>query len=112
MAQRAGVPPGRSLMLRLLPLLPALVLALVDPRRRWLASSLAFGTALAASWGWFASSAPALIHAAPAGPEAAIGIALSIMAAAVGGWCAWALATRMTTPALARSPARLGSTMA
>jgi len=112
MARRSGVPPGRALTLRLLPALPALVLALVDPRRRWLASSLAFGLSLAASWGWFASRAPALIHAVPAAPEAAIGVALSIVAAAIGGWCACALATLMTTPALVRSPARLGSTMA
>jgi hypothetical protein len=48
----------------------------------------------------------------PTGPEAAVGIALSIAAAAIGGWCACALATLMTTPALARSPARLESTIA
>ncbi|MGH7353721.1 MAG: hypothetical protein ACRELS_03980 [Candidatus Rokuibacteriota bacterium] len=112
MARRAGVPPGRSLMLRLLPALPALVLALVDPRRRWLASSLAFGATLAATWGWFASRAPALAHAVPQAPEAAIGVGLSIVAAVIGGWFARELATLMSTPAVAGSPARLGSTIA
>jgi len=112
MARRSGTVPGRALFLRLLPALPALVLTLVDPRRRWLLSSLAFGATLAASWGWFASRAPALVHAVPPAPEAAVGIALSIVAAAIGGGCACALATLMTTPAFARSPARLGSTIA
>jgi len=112
MARRSGTVPGRALFLRLLPALPALVLTLVDPRRRWLASSLAFGATLAASWGWFASRAPALVHAVPAAPEAAIGVALSIVAAAIGGWSACVLSTLMTTPGLARSPARLGSTIA
>ena len=112
MARRAGVQPGRSLTLRLLPVLPALVLALVDPRRRWLASSLAFGATLAATWGWFASGAPALAHAAPQTPEAAIGVGLSIVAAVIGGWFARELATLMTTPAVAGSTARFGSTIA
>jgi hypothetical protein len=112
MARRAGVRPGRALTLRLLPLGAALVLALADARRRWLGPSVAFGAALAATWGWFASGAPALVHAVPGAPDAALGVALSVAAAAIGGWCAAGLAARMTSPSLARTTARLGSTIA
>ncbi|HUF93014.1 MAG TPA: hypothetical protein VMR23_11595 [Candidatus Limnocylindria bacterium] len=90
MARRNGAPPGRSLWLRIFPVLPALLLVVIDARRRWLPASAAFGLALAAVSGVLLARSPSLSHALPSPPEIVAGLLLATAAAIAGG----ALATR------------------
>lgn len=92
MARLNGVPPGRSLMLRFLPLLPAALLAWADGRRRWRLASLAFGAGLVAVSGAMLARSPALRHAVPTPSDAVLALALAVAAAIVAGWCATRLA--------------------
>ena len=98
MARRSGTVPGRSLLLRWLPIFPAAVLALVDARRRWIAGGIAFGAALFISAGEILAGAPSLSHALPA-PGDGLVAALLIPPAAVAGTAAavW-LARRWRSP--------------
>jgi hypothetical protein len=91
MARRNGAPPGRSLWLRVFPVLPALLLVLIDARRRWLLASLAFGLSLAAVSGLLLARSPSLSHVVPGPPDIVAGLVLAAAAAAAGG----ALATRV-----------------
>lgn len=88
MARRNGGTPGRSLTARLVPLLPAVVLALVDARRRWATASLAFGAALFAVATYTMLRAPAFSHVIPAAPTFVAGFILTLAAAGAGGWLA------------------------
>lgn len=90
MARRNGTEPGRSLWLRLFPVLPALLLVALDARRRWALASIGFGISLCLVSGAMLARSPALSHALPAWPEAAGGFLL----AAAAGLAAGALATR------------------
>jgi hypothetical protein len=94
MARRNGGTPGRSLTARLVPLLPAVVLALVDARRRWATASLAFGAALFAVATFTMVRAPALSHVIPDAPTFVTGFILTLAAAGAGGWLAVRLADR------------------
>lgn len=86
MARRAGAPrPGRSLTLRWLPLAPAALMALVDPRRRPASAGLAFGLALGAAASAAFLRNPALAHAAPGVVDAALAAVLVTGAALLGG---------------------------
>ena len=98
-ARRNGVPPGRSLTTRLVPLVPALVLMLVDVRRRWAAASMASGAALFAVAAVTMVRAPALAHAVPGVGSFVAGLILTVAAAMAGGWLGVALATRVEKPA-------------
>jgi hypothetical protein len=91
MARRNGTPPGRSLWLRIFPVLPALVLVAIDARRRWLLASLVFGVTLAAVSGILLARSPSLSHVVPGPPAVIAGLILAAAAAAAGG----ALATRV-----------------
>ena len=91
MARRNGTPPGRSLWLRIFPILPALLLVIIDARRRWLLASLTFGLCLAAVSGTLLARSPALSHALPGPPHIVAGLILAAAAAVAGG----ALATRI-----------------
>jgi hypothetical protein len=97
MARRNGGTPGRSLTARLVPLLPAVGLALVDTRRRWAAAALALGATLFAVATFTMLRAPAFAHVVPGAPAFVAGAILTLAAAFAGGW----LATR-----LARQPVR------
>ena len=92
MARRNGGVPGRSLTLRLVPLLPAALMVLVDARRRWRLAALVFGATLLAASGVTLGRAPALAHALPAPGDALLALALTLAAALAGGWCAVRLA--------------------
>jgi hypothetical protein len=94
MARRNGSSPGRSLTTRLVPLLPAVVLALLDTRRRWALATLGFGAALFAVATYTMLRAPALAHAVPGGPMFAAGLLLTLGAALAGAWLAVRLADR------------------
>lgn len=95
MARRNGGTPGRSLTTRLVPLVPALVLALVDVRRRWAVASLTAGAALFAMASATMSRAPALAHAVPDAGTFVVGLVVTLLAALSGGWLGSSLATRV-----------------
>jgi hypothetical protein len=99
MARRNGGTPGRSLTTRLVPLVAALVLAVVDVRRRWALASLASGTALFAVAAVTMVRSPALAHAIPDAGAFAAGLILTIAAAMIGGRLGLGLADRVVTPA-------------
>jgi hypothetical protein len=92
MARRNGTPPGRSLWLRIFPVLPALLLVAIDARRRRLLASITFGVTLTAVSGILLARSPSLSHVLPAPPQILAGFLLAAAAAAAGG----ALATRVT----------------
>jgi hypothetical protein len=85
MARRNGRPPGRSLWLRIFPLLAALPLVALDARRRWLAASMTFGATLAVVSGALLARSPSLSHVVPGMPEIIAGLVLTVAAAAMGG---------------------------
>lgn len=85
MARRNGTPPGRSLWLRIFPVLPAVLLVALDARRRWLVSSITFGISLAAVSGALLARSPSLSHVVPAVPDVIVGLVLAGAAAAAGG---------------------------
>ena len=91
MARRNGTPPGRSLWLRIFPVLPALLLVIIDARRRWLLASVAFGLCLAAVSGILLARSPSLSHVLPGPLRIGAGLILASAAAVAGG----ALATRV-----------------
>jgi hypothetical protein len=95
MARRNGGTPGRSLAARLVPLLPAIVLALIDARRRWALASAAFGATLFALAAFTMVRAPALAHAVPGAPAFVAGLLLTLGAALAGAWLAAGLADRV-----------------
>jgi hypothetical protein len=67
---RAVPPPSWALRLAL-PLLPAAVMALADPRRRPRAASIAYGVAVFAAYTWFLSTLPAYAPLMPTALEGA-----------------------------------------
>jgi hypothetical protein len=91
MARRNGAPPGRSLWLRIFPVVPALLLVVLDARRRWLAASAAFGATLAIISGVLLARSPSLSHVLPDAPQIVAGIVLATVTAVAGG----AVATRI-----------------
>ena len=95
MARRNGTVPGRSLTLRLVPVLPAALMVLVDARRRWRLAAVAFGATLLAASGGALGRAPALAHALPAPADTALALVLTLAAALAGGAAAVRLAARL-----------------
>jgi hypothetical protein len=95
MARRNGATPGRSLTPRVVPLLPALVLALVDARRRGPAPALAFGAAMFAAATLMIVRMPALSHAMPGSPAFVAGLALTLLGASAGAALGGRLAARI-----------------
>lgn len=85
MARRNGTPPGRSLWLRIFPVLPALLLVVLDARRRWLLASVTFGVSLAAVSGTLLARSPSLSHVLPGPPEIVAGLVLAAVASVAGG---------------------------
>jgi len=106
MARRNGTVPGRSLTLRLVPVLPAALMVLVDARRRWRLAAVAFGATLLAASGGALGRAPALAHALPAPADTALALVLTLAAALAGGAAAVRLAARLghAGPTPAQSP--------
>lgn len=94
-ARRNGSTPGRSLTVRLVPLVAALALALVDVRRRWAPAALAAGAALFATASVTMLRAPAFAHAVPGPGTFVAGLLLTGVAALIGGWLGAGLAARL-----------------
>jgi hypothetical protein len=88
MARRNGVVPGRSMVLRLIPILPAALMTLVDSLRRWRVGAAVFGLALVATSAVVLGRVPALSHALPSAADAALGLAVALACALASGWCA------------------------
>jgi len=96
MARRNGVTLGRSVTMRLIPLVPAALMMIADPLRRWRLAAVVFGAALAAVSGGVLARWPALSHALPTSTDTALGLALALAAAVAGGWCGARLADVLT----------------
>lgn len=92
MARRNGMVPGRSMILRWIPLLPAALMTLVDPRRRGRLASAVFGLALLATAALALGRLPALSHALPTPADAGLATPIALAGALVSGWCAVKLA--------------------
>jgi hypothetical protein len=108
-ARRNGMTPGRSLTMRLVPLVPAALMALTDPLRRRRLASGVFGLALAAASASVLSRWPALSHALPSPLDAALGLTLALAASIAGGWIGAKLAVALArgVPATPDEPARI-----
>jgi hypothetical protein len=98
MARRNHGTPGRSLTVRLVPLVPAVVLALVDVRRRWALASLGMGAALFAVASYTMVRAPAFVHVLPDPATFVAGLILTLLAAVAGAWLAVGVAARVVRP--------------
>jgi len=92
MARRNGMVPGRSTILRWIPLLPAALMTLADPLRRWRHASGVFGLALLATAAVALGRLPALSHALPSPADAVLVTPIALAGALASGWCAVKLA--------------------
>jgi hypothetical protein len=100
MARRNGGVPGRSMILRLIPILPAALMTLADSRRRWRLSAAVFGLALVATSAAVLGRVPALSHAMPSAADVALALVAALVCALASGWCAVKVAEafRWATP--------------
>jgi len=87
-ARRNGNTPGRAVVVRLFPVLPALLMVLVDVRRRAMTAGLAFGVALHAVNGVMFARSPAMRHVLPGGADAVVAMGLTALAAGIAAWLA------------------------
>lgn len=94
MARRSSTAVGRSLLLRWLPVVPALLMVALDPRRRPVFSALAHALALLAIGGVMLARVPALHHARPGPGETVLAALLAAGAGAVAGMAGARLAGR------------------
>ncbi len=88
MARRNGMTPGRSLILRLIPLAPAALVTLADALRRWWLAAGVFGLALVATSAAVLGRLPALSHALPSAADSALALVIALVCAIGSGWCA------------------------
>lgn len=94
MARRNGAPaPGRSAMLRWLPVLPAVIAMLLNPQRRWTGAVL--GLALVVVSGVMLAPIPALAHALPSVVDTVIALLLAALTGLAGAAAGVALADRL-----------------
>ncbi len=88
MARRNGIVPGRSMILRWIPLLPAAFMSLADPLRRWRLAASVFGLTLAVTSAGVLGRLPALSHALPSLTDGALALVLALACALAAGWSA------------------------
>jgi hypothetical protein len=88
MARRNGGVPGRSMILRLIPIVPAALMAFADTLRRWRLGSAVFGLALIATSAVVLGRVPALSHALPSAGDLALALVAALVCALASGWCA------------------------
>ena len=88
MARRNGGVPGRSMILRLIPILPAALMTWVNPLRRWRLGAAVFGLALVTTSAAVLGRVPALSHALPSAADAALALVAALVCALASGWCA------------------------
>ena len=92
MARRNGIAPGRSMILRWIPLAPAALMTVADPRRRWRLTASLFGLGLVATSAVVLGQLPALSHALPSAGDSALAVVIALACAVAAGWCAVRLA--------------------
>jgi hypothetical protein len=100
MARRNGMTLGRSLTMRLIPLVPAALMTLADPSRRWRLAAAVFGLALAGVSASVLSRWPALSHALPSPADTTLALALTLAASIAGGWLGAKLADSLARAAV------------
>jgi hypothetical protein len=94
-AKNQAVPPPPWALRLVLPLVPAALMTLADPRRRPGVAAIVYGMSVFAAYAWFLSSLPAYAPLIPNGVETAVALALTIAYAAAGGLAARWLATQL-----------------
>jgi hypothetical protein len=95
MARRNGTIPGRSLVLRLIPLIPGALMATANPSRRPRLAAVVFGLTLATVSAIALGRLPALSHALPSVGDTALALTITLFAALLGSACAQKLAGLM-----------------
>src|SRR2546425_11324559 len=90
---RAVPPPPWALRLAL-PVVPAAVMALAEPRRRPAAAAIAYGVTVFVAYTWFLSTLPAYRPLMPSGFETVTGLALTVAYGAAGGHAPRSLSDR------------------
>jgi hypothetical protein len=80
-ARRNGATPGRGFTVRIFPVLPAILMALIDARRRPLAAGLAFGLGLFVVNGVMFLRSPAFTHVHPDPIDAVVAVVVTALAA-------------------------------
>ena len=93
-ARKNGFPPGRigGLPLLIMGLIPVVAMSLVDPRRRPVAATVAYGLLLFIVGGWRIAGLPALAPMAPGLGPTAVAFVLTVLTAVAGGFAARRLA--------------------
>jgi hypothetical protein len=95
-ARRNGATPGRGFTVRLFPVLPAIILALVDPRRRPVAAGLAFGLGIFVVNGVMFMRSAAFTHVHPDAGDTLVALVGTVGAALLATFAALAFEARMT----------------
>jgi len=94
-SRRNGVTPGRGYTVRMFPVLPAILVALIDARRRPVAAGLAFGLGLFVVNGVMFLRAPAFAHAHPDPLDALLAVVVAALAAIASTVAATAFEARL-----------------
>ena len=106
-ARKAGFPPGRTGgRLHTLSLLPVLLMALLDPRRRPLEATMGYAVALFFSSAWLLSGSPVFGPLFPGVAASALGLLLTVLAALAGGLFARWVADSLSPPGDPQSTSR------
>src|SRR5947207_2603278 len=95
-ARRNGATPGRGFTVRLFPVLPAIILALVDPRRRPVVAGLAFGLGVFVVNGVMFMRSAAFTHVHPAAGDTLVALVGTAGAALLASLAALAFEARVT----------------
>jgi hypothetical protein len=90
-----AVPPPPWALRLALPLVPAAVMALAEPRRRPAAAAIAYGVTVFVAYTWFLSTLPAYRPLMPSGFETVTALALTVAYGAAGGHAARWLSDRL-----------------
>jgi hypothetical protein len=87
-ARKNGFPPGRigGLPLLIMGLIPVLAMSLVDPRRRPIAATVAYGLLLFIVGGWRISGLPALAPMTPGLGPTAVAFGFTVLTSIAGGF--------------------------
>jgi hypothetical protein len=101
-----AVPPPSWALRLALPLVPAALMALADPRRRPGTAAIVYGVSVFAAYAWFLSTLPAYAPLAPTAVETATALAITLACGAAGGLAAGWLGARLVGDALDRRAGR------
>jgi hypothetical protein len=97
-ARKNGTPPGRTGgMLHVFALLPVVVLAAIDARRRPVAATLGYALALFVVLGWLLGHRPAMAPLVPGVLATSVALGLCLMMAVIGGNAARWLSDRLVS---------------